>query len=83
LALSKLHIYQFYYDILIPKYPTSELPYTDTDKFIISIPTKDFYQDIFQDRKFSSNFDFSDYPKDHVCYNIDNKKKCLVRCKMS
>ena len=47
LEISKLLMYEFWYDYMNPKYDDKvKLCYTDTDSFIINIKTKDFYKDI-------------------------------------
>lgn len=72
LDISKLTMYKFLYDFLKPKYGKNcMLTYTDTDSFILSIQTPDFYNDI---RKNSELFDTSDYPSRNV-YNIEQKNK--------
>lgn len=74
LDLSKVVMYQFYYEYLKPKYGDNiQLLYTDTDSFIIYVKTHDFYLDIQADL---DRFDTSDYPPDNK-FNIPlvNKKK--------
>ena len=47
LDLSKITMYEFYYDYLQPKYDDKvKLCYVDTDIFIIHVFTEDFYEDI-------------------------------------
>ena len=47
LDLSKIKMYDFYYDYLKPKYDDKvKLCYMDTDSFIIHVLTEDFYEDI-------------------------------------
>jgi hypothetical protein len=72
LELSKLVMYRFHYDVIKKKYgPRANLLYTDTDSLIYEIETEDYYEDIRQpDMK--DNFDFSNYPEDHKCYNTDH-----------
>ena len=73
LETSKLHMYKFWYDYLKVKYGDNvNLIYTDTDSFILEIFTDDFYKDM---KNNNHLFDFSEYLKDHKCYNIKNKKK--------
>ena len=51
LELSKLHMYQYYYDVMKKKYDDKiKLLYTDTDSFIFHIETEDLYKD-FDDMK--------------------------------
>ena len=73
LDLSKLHMYRFYYDVLKKKYNNDvRLIYTDTDSFVIHTKTEDIYDDFKQINKY---MDFSDYDKDHKCYDATNKEK--------
>ena len=47
LDLSKIKMYDFYYDYLKPKYDDKvKSCYMDTDSFIIHVLTEDFYEDI-------------------------------------
>ena len=72
LEISKLHMYQFWYDHLKVKYGDKiQLIYTDTDSFVIEVETDDTYKDMYEDGPL---YDFSDYPKDHQNYNVVNKK---------
>ena len=72
LETSKLHMYKFWYDYLKVKYGDNvTLLYTDTDSFILKIFTDDVYEDMKNDNHL---FDFSEYDKDHKCYDIKNKK---------
>ena len=49
LELSKLHMYEFYYDVLKPKYDKHvALSYTDTDSYVIDVKTEDLYEDLQQ-----------------------------------
>ena len=62
LDISKLLMYEFYYDYLKPKYGDKlRLCYMDTDSFIIHIQTEDFYKDIADD--VNKWFDTSGYNK--------------------
>ena len=64
LDISKILMYEFWYDYLKPKYgDRAKLCYMDTDSFIIYTETEDFYKDIAGDveRWFgTSNFDEND-----------------------
>ena len=72
LKTSKLHMYQFWYDHLKVKYGDKiQLVYTDTDSFVIEVETDDIYKDMYEDGHL---YDFSDYPKDHPNYSLNNKK---------
>ena len=48
LDLSKIVMYEFYYDYMVPKYGLEklELCYMDTDSLVYDIKTEDFYEDI-------------------------------------
>ena len=70
LDLSKLHMYEFYYDVLKPKYDKNvKLSYTDTDSYVIDVETEDLYEDLQQLNEF---MDFSDCPKEHPNYDPAN-----------
>ena len=47
LDLSKLHMYDFHYNIMKPKYGDNiQLLMSDTDSFVYQIKTEDFYEDM-------------------------------------
>jgi hypothetical protein len=73
LDLSKLIMYDFYYNYLKVVYGNDkiQLQMTDTDSFLFHCETNDFYDDM---KRNSSLFDTSDYPQDHPCYSVTNKK---------
>ena len=81
LELSKLHIYEFYYNYIKPKYGDGvKLLMTDTDSLILEIETEDFYRDIAPD--LHHWFDTSNYPKDHPSgIEVDVNKKVLGKFK--
>ena len=66
LDLSKMIMYEFLYDYMVPKYSQScdklKLCYMNMDSFIYSIETEDFYKDIANEVE--SRFDTSGYPND-------------------
>lgn len=63
LDLSKLLMYEFYYDHLKSKYGENvEMAYTDTDSFILEVKTDCFYSDM---RENLHRYDTSDYPEDN------------------
>ena len=73
LDISKLLMFQFHYDYILPKYGNRvKLLTTDTDSLIYHIATDDVYKDIASDLNL---FDTSDYSTDHLCYSTSNKKK--------
>ena len=60
LDISKILMYEFWYDYMKPKYGNRvKLCYMDTDSFIMSIKTNDFYKDIAND--VDKRFDTSNY----------------------
>ena len=60
LDLSKLVMYKFHYDYMLPKYGDNiKLCYMDTDSFVYDIKTEDFYKDIAEDVE--KRFDTSGY----------------------
>jgi len=75
LELSKVLMYNFYYNVLKKLYPQNNqltLLYTDTDSFILKILTKDIFKDF---EKISHLMDFSDYPSNHTLFSNNNKKE--------
>ena len=77
LDISKILMYEFWYDHIKPKYQDkAKLYYTDTDSFIIHIKTEDFYKDMANDvEKWfgTSNYDESDKRR----LPIDKNKKVI------
>ncbi|CAP33968.1 Protein CBG15878, partial [Caenorhabditis briggsae] len=72
LDLSKYLMYEFHYDVMLPKYSSNlRLCYQDTDSYIYEIKTDDVYEDM---QSMKEHFDFSDYPTDNKLYSIENKK---------
>ena len=50
LDISKILMYEFWYNYIIPKYgEKAKLCYTGTDSFIVYIKTEDFFEDISSD----------------------------------
>ena len=70
LDLSKLIMMEFWYKVLKVKYPTCTLCFTDTDSFLIDIPTDDLYQDL---EELKDCLDLSNYPKNHPLFDPKNK----------
>ena len=73
LELSKLHMYETYYDTLQP-YSGQEnlqLHYIDTDGMILSMKTKDIIKDL---KKLEDIFDFSNLDENHELFSNKNKK---------
>ena len=82
LETSKLHMYKFWYDYLKVKYGDNvNLIYTDKDSFLLEIITDDVYEDMKNDNHL---FDFSEYLKDHKCYDVKNKKVYgIFKCELN
>ena len=60
LEISKILMYEFWYDYMKPKYNDNvKLCYMDTDSFIMNIKTESFYKDIANDVE--KRFDTSNY----------------------
>ena len=73
LEISKLLMYEFWYDYMKPKYGDNiKLCYMDTDSFIMNIKTEDFYNDIANDVE--KRFDTSNYECDRPLRTGKNKK---------
>lgn len=73
LDLSKLHMYQFHYDYIVPKYgDKQQLLFTDTDSLCYHIETEDIYKDMKDD---SHLFDMAGYHMDgyRSCDKTNNK----------
>ena len=71
LALSKLHMYKFHYDVIKAQYGSNaRLLFTDTDSLCYHIRCHDFYKDMLADK---DNYDLSNYPKETDFYDPTNK----------
>lgn len=76
LEISKWLMYNFHYEYMRPKYKENLLlNYMDTDSFIYTITTDDFYSDIRED--VNTHFDTSDYSSDNP-YNLPLVNKKVV-----
>ena len=73
LELSKLHMYETYYDILQPYFGQEkiQLHYMDCDSFVLSIETENIINDL---KNLEDIFDFSNLNKNHELFNNKNKK---------
>ena len=73
LELSKLIMYEIYYDKLQPyfKQENTHLYYMDTDSFVLNVNTKDIIKDL---KNSEDIFDFSNLDKDHELFSNKNKK---------
>ena len=73
LDISKILMYEFWYDYVNPKYvDKAKLCYTDTNSFIINIITKDFFEGISNDvEKWFATSNYDD------CNSTENDKRPL------
>ena len=73
LELSKLHMYETYYDKLQPFFGQVkiQLHYMDTDSFVLSVNTKDIIKDL---KNLEDIFDFSNLDENHELFSNKNKK---------
>ena len=73
LELSKLLMYETYYDILQPYFGQEnlQLHYIDTDIFVLSVNTKDNIKDL---KKLEDKIDFSNLDENHELFSNKNKK---------
>lgn len=74
LELSKSHMYDFHYSVMKKKYDDKlSLCYTDTDSFLYSIETYDFYKDLKE--SLLNYFDTSNYALNNKFDITQNNKK--------
>ena len=73
LELSKLHMYETYYDILQPYFGQENIHchYFDTDAYILSLNTADIIKD---SKNLEDLYDFSNLDKNHELFSNKNKK---------
>ena len=77
LEISKLLMYEFWYDYMKPKYDDNvKLCFMDTDSFIMNIKTEDFYKDVANDVE--RRFDTSNYEVDRPLPTGKNKKVIVL-----
>lgn len=77
LDISKVTMYSFLYDFLKPKYGDKvEVVYSDTDAFVLTIQTYDFYEDM---KTNIEKYDTSDYPWPNQ-YDIELRNKKKLGC---
>jgi len=71
LDLSKLLMYEFFYNTILPTWNKVEVIGFDTDSYFLNIKTEDVYEDM---KKIQNELDTSDFPENHFLFNKDNKK---------
>ena len=73
LELSKLIMYETYYDKLQPYFGQENLHllYMDTDRFVLSVNAKDIVRDL---KNLEDKFDFSNLDKNHELFSNKNRK---------
>ena len=73
LELSKLHMYETYYDVLQAYFRLEniQLHYMDCDSFVLSIETENIINDL---KNLEDIFDFSNLNKNHKLFSNKNKK---------
>ena len=73
LELSKLLMYETYYDKLQPYFrqENTQLHYMDTDSFVLSVNTKDIIKDL---KNLEDIFHFSNLDENHELFSNKNKK---------
>ena len=75
LELSKLHMYDFHYEYIVPKYgDKATLLFTDTDSLCYHIKTNDMYQDMREDKHL---FDQSGYSGEGF-RSVENSNKKVI-----
>ena len=83
LDLSKIVMYEFHYDYMVPKYSLEKLKlcYMDTDSLVYDIKTEDFYEDIADD--VPGRFDTSGYcPNRPLPVGLNKKVIGLMKDKL-
>ena len=79
LDISKVLMYDFHYDYIIPKYAygnRAQLLFTDTDSLCYELWTDDFFVDISLD--IETMFDTSNFPKEHPSGIPTGKNKKVI-----
>jgi hypothetical protein len=71
LEISKCLMYSFYYNKFKKIFNNVKAVYTDTDSFVIHIKDNNITKKLKENNEY---FDFSNYPKEHILYNENNKK---------
>lgn len=77
LGLSKYWMYDFFYNTLRKKYPGCSMLYTDTDSFMISVETDDFYKDLVENEVFREKWDLSNYKPTHPMFENMSRREAI------
>jgi DNA polymerase type B, organellar and viral len=73
LDISKMYLYEFYYNHLKPFYKDNiVMAYGDTDSAVTYITTNDVYMDF--KNQFFDLLDTSNYPNDHMLFSLTNER---------
>ena len=68
-------MYQFHYQVWLPKFPTSTLLFTDTDSLCYAVKCDDATASLRAGMtEMEDEFDLSDYPVAHPLHNAQNMK---------
>ena len=80
LELSKIHMYETYYNTLQPYIGQENLQihYFDTDGMILSMNTKDIINDL---KKLEIIFDFSNLDENHELFSENKTRKVIGKSK--
>ena len=76
LDLSKLRMYGFHYDVMRANFWCSLL-YSDTDSLLYKVETTDLYADLAKKKEVCKEFNFSNYPDNHLLYSHVNHSRVL------
>ena len=81
LELSKLHMYETYYDTLQPFFGQENLKlhYIDTDGIILSMKTENIIKDL---KNLEDIFDFSNLDQNHELFSEKKNKKVIGKFKI-
>ena len=80
LELAKLQMYRFHNNIMKPHFDC-RLLYLDTDSLLYKIRSEDLYKELAAKPNILSEFDFSNYPKEHQIFNNNNNKLVVLKYK--
>ena len=64
-------MYKFHYEVMVPRFGSLQLCFTDTDSFLYLLHTDDLYGK--QIPAMENHMDLSNYPSNHPLYSTKNK----------